>query len=99
MPCLEALYGVAQSGQFDVGVHGMHVTAPAVAHEFLADVGDDADFGKARVEGVAEVVEAVMREPGAAERALPRGLDPMDRPLADLADQLSIDAWIETIRR
>lgn len=45
VPSLEALYGVAQCGQFDVGIHGVHVAAPTVSHEFLADVGDDADFG------------------------------------------------------
>ena len=46
MPRLEALDCLPERGQLDVGIERVHVSAATVAHEFLADVGDDADFGK-----------------------------------------------------
>lgn len=56
----------------------MHVAAPAVAHEFLADVGDDAEIGKARIEGVPQIVKPEARNLRPANCTGPSGFDSAD---------------------
>ena len=70
MPGLETQDRVPEQWQLDVGVERVNVAARTVAHEFLADIGDDASFDQTRVEGVAEVVETAVRN--AARRSAAR---------------------------
>jgi len=73
VPGFEAHDGVPQGGQLDVGIERMHISPMAVAHEFFAHVGDHACLDQSRVEGMAQIVETIVRNPGTAERPRPPG--------------------------
>ena len=79
VPGFEAHDGVPQGGQLDVGIERMHISPMAVAHEFFAHVGDHASFDQSRVERVAQIVETIVRNPGAAECPRPAGLKVFER--------------------
>jgi len=60
----------------DVG--GVRALAGAMSHQCFADFLQDAGFHHSAVEGVPEVVEAVVTNPGAANRSSPGRLDFVD---------------------
>src|SRR6266702_3312640 len=74
VPGFKTRYGVSQDGQLDVGINGVNVTTPAMPHEFLAYVRDHPDLDESRVEGMAEIMEAVVRNTCAANGRRPAGL-------------------------
>jgi hypothetical protein len=78
MPGLETQDRVPEQWQLDMAVERVNVAARTMAHEFLADIGDDADFDQARVEGVAEVVEAAIRNARPPKRRPPSSLQAPD---------------------
>lgn len=79
MPGFEAHDGVPQGGQLDVGIERMHISPMAVAHEFFAHVRDHACLDQARVEGVAQIVEAAVWNSRTPDGCRPGGLDPAQR--------------------
>ncbi len=79
VPRVKTRNGVAKRGQFYVCIDRMNVAAAAVTHEFLTDVGDYANTGKARIEGVTQVVKAVFGDARSAERTCPPGFDSPER--------------------
>lgn len=68
----------------------MHILARGVPHQGFADFLQDAGFHHSAVEGVPQVVEPVIANPGAADRRLPGRLD--------LADGLAFEGKDQSFR-
>ena len=79
MPGFETRDGVPQRRQLDVGVERVHISPMAMSHEFLAHICDHAKLDQSRVEGMAQIVETVVRNPGTAEGSRPTGLEVFQR--------------------
>lgn len=86
-PCLEFRNGIAQHGQFDVGVDRVNLLARAVTHQGFPYFLHDAGFEETGIEGVTQVVETNGTQTGAAEGRFPGGLDPQNRFLVEREDQ------------
>ena len=70
-----------------------------MSHKGFADFLHDSGFHQARVKGVAEIVEAEWSNSGAPEGRLPRGLDPMERPVMEGEDySLGLLYWLQAGR-
>jgi hypothetical protein len=83
-PHFELANRVAFRRKLDVGVRRVNLRTSRVAHERHADFLKDAGLHQARVEGVAEVVEANVPDSGTLERGLPRLLYEVDRAAVEI---------------
>lgn len=89
-PYFELADCVALHRQLDMDVGGVHVLAGGVPHQGFADFLQDAGFHHSAVEGVPQVVEAVVTNPGAPDGRLPGRLD--------LADGLAVEGKDQSFR-